>query len=418
MKKVLIACHGFPPNPGIGGRRWAKFAKYLAQKDVEVHVICSENISDDVSFWQEDAASEKIHRHYLPYNYPHILMSESDRLVDKLTYRLTSFWYNAIQKYRIYDRTFLWEKQFTEKVKQLRAEHQIDNLIVTGAPFYWMHHAAGMKAADPSIRLFLDFRDHWIGSVNYGIAQLAGEALKFEQKIWKDVFTWSDYAFSPNPIMPGEMKEALWFETKTQFLELSHAYDPDDLAAHQAIPAEKNPNELRFVYGGTLYNRGSKQSLIELKQALDKLEAESPVLYEKIRFDFYTPEQHFAALFKSHQDKVRFMPSVGTEIFNKIKSADFCLLFLSDHNKDYQTTKFVEFLTLRKPFVLIGPRGYVGDFIEKNNLGRCLEQGQIVDGVINLAKGADAVVSEYNATFDNSKYSLDKVTDTLIGMLK
>ena len=38
-KKILLICWDFPPNNGIGGRRWAKLIKYLAKSDVECHVM-------------------------------------------------------------------------------------------------------------------------------------------------------------------------------------------------------------------------------------------------------------------------------------------------------------------------------------------------------------------------------------------
>ena len=69
-KRVIILCYGFPPNTGIGGRRWAKFAKYLAKKSWQVEVVCKKNTSAKISTWENDVAQENIRRHFIKSNYP------------------------------------------------------------------------------------------------------------------------------------------------------------------------------------------------------------------------------------------------------------------------------------------------------------------------------------------------------------
>ena len=43
LKHVLLISYSYPPYPGIGGRRWAKFSKYLSRLGFVIHVI--DNIS-------------------------------------------------------------------------------------------------------------------------------------------------------------------------------------------------------------------------------------------------------------------------------------------------------------------------------------------------------------------------------------
>ena len=58
--KILIVCYSFPPHPGIGGRRWAKFSKSLSLKGYDIFVVGAKNIYDEASSWSKDVDEEKI----------------------------------------------------------------------------------------------------------------------------------------------------------------------------------------------------------------------------------------------------------------------------------------------------------------------------------------------------------------------
>ena len=71
---ILLICHGFPPVRGIGGRRWAKFAKELARRGYTVHVIRSAGSKGRMdSLWSEDTRHEGIVHHPLPHAYPAVM---------------------------------------------------------------------------------------------------------------------------------------------------------------------------------------------------------------------------------------------------------------------------------------------------------------------------------------------------------
>ena len=68
---ILIISHTFPPYKGIGGRRWAKFAKELARRGHPVHVVHSAGSEDLMgSLWTDDADRPGITAHPLPQRYP------------------------------------------------------------------------------------------------------------------------------------------------------------------------------------------------------------------------------------------------------------------------------------------------------------------------------------------------------------
>jgi hypothetical protein len=58
QKNILIICT-FPPAPSIGGRRWAKFSKYLTRAGINVSVFAAKSNKGDKSLWTKDVEDIK-----------------------------------------------------------------------------------------------------------------------------------------------------------------------------------------------------------------------------------------------------------------------------------------------------------------------------------------------------------------------
>jgi Cft2 family RNA processing exonuclease len=64
-----------------------------------------------------------------------------------------------------------------------------------------------------------------------------------------------------------------------------------------------------------------------------------------------------------------FRKPIGNDIFSELIKSDFIILLYAEHNMNFKTTKFFEFMSLNKPFFYLGPIGDVANTIEKNNMG-------------------------------------------------
>ena len=73
-RKVLLVSYIFPPFPGVGGRRWAKFSRELAKRDYEVFVVATQNPFKTESQWMEDIRHDRIHVEYIPMGFPKDLL--------------------------------------------------------------------------------------------------------------------------------------------------------------------------------------------------------------------------------------------------------------------------------------------------------------------------------------------------------
>src|SRR6266853_2028189 len=116
-QKLLIISHVFPPAPGIGGRRWAKFAKYLHRKGYGITVLTAETISNSVSEWTDDAKGLKIET--LPFHFPKIVANPENSIFKKLSYYVWVGILKFLKRGNYFDKTIFWKKQITKKISKL-----------------------------------------------------------------------------------------------------------------------------------------------------------------------------------------------------------------------------------------------------------------------------------------------------------
>src|SRR5690242_19270614 len=129
---ILLACFDFPPNQGIGGRRWAKLAKGLARKGYHVHVIKSDPITSNTkSPWTDDTEHPNIHIHSIKRTYPQSVSHTGTSVFDKLMYRYHLLKLKTTEPGTIYDVAIGWELSFRKKAEELIRKWNIRNVIAT-----------------------------------------------------------------------------------------------------------------------------------------------------------------------------------------------------------------------------------------------------------------------------------------------
>lgn len=414
-KEILLICYSFPPNPGIGGRRWAKFSKYLAKLGYTIHVLTQPHTQTGSSKWTQDVSHPNIIVHEIPSGYPKL--QSGHNIFEKIKNRLTIWYLWAICKGTIYDRSIFWKSRLIPYAQKLLDQTEIQHIIVTGAPFHTFYYVSDLKESHPYIQILLDYRDPWTTSKVYGMQELSERRIAFEKRIECLALQSADIVMSPydtKELLKQAIKES---QSNAYFYNLSHAYDPDDIP-NTLSSVESSGEKIRLIYGGTLY-LGVDACLKALADALDMMKQTNPELYHRLEFHFYTPEQKFQALFSSsHAEIVHFhLPIPAKEIFQEIAAMDICLLFLSDYNKNFRTTKFYEFLTLRKPFLLLGEKGETARYIEEHSLGHALEQTEINAPSLSRLLPAMASRQNFNHTFEVERFSYPAITDTFSHLL-
>ena len=344
VKKVLIIAYTFPPAAGIGGRRWAKFAKYLTNKNIEIKVIAAKNQTNSISNWNNDITKLNDKTSYInPGFTKHLIITHPTTIKEKILYRLAKFYAMKTQKGNYYDKSGQW----VDKVLPI-IEQEIEN---------------GFKY--PEINYIIDFRDPWVTNrTAYGFASLSKERQKFEINAEYLSISRADVIMTVANEMTNYFKNLPTAKPETKFITIPNGFDKDDFIG--SVATKTNPDKLKFILTGTLYEK-SLHILEELVDSLSLLKKSNLEVYNKLEFNFYgSVPGPFLSLTKTH-DCIQFKGQVSLkEAYNQIGNSDLCMLFLTDDLTFSFSTKFYEYIANNKPIAVFSNKGETAQFIEQN----------------------------------------------------
>ena len=414
---ILIISHTFPPYRGIGGRRWAKFAKALARKGHVVHVIHSAGAHDlKGSFWTDDIAHPGIMVHPLPQRYPTVLFKRPlNSLFEKLTYRCWMKVMPLLVKGNWYDKSVFWEDQLLAASRKLITAHGIRHVIVSGAPFRLMAHVLKLKEEYPGLNLIADFRDPWTWGHVYGHGGMGKAREAYEQQLESSVIRGFDRLLSPAPAIVEHLRNTYGGDP-ARYVHLPHAIDPEEIGT----ATERMENDtFRMIYAGSLYGAQEAEAYFDaLLKAFQRTRELHPEAFARSELDLYiTGHDTSAYLAKVQaaglQHTIHFHPPLpAKDLFPRIAAADLVLIFIPTTNKDFLGTKFTEIFYLRRPIVHIGVEGLVSETIVKNKLGVSIAVDRLRDELPALIRGERNV--EIDPHYDLSGHLLDHITDRLV----
>ena len=409
MKNILIITELFPPVPGIGGRRWAKFAKYFTLQGAHVHVICApfDKEIHDESLWTDDVANNpQIHIHTHALKYPEILNTVPKSIIEKLNYKSAEAKLKMLTKGSIYDRTLFWGADYVELVEEMICKHQIDLIIATIAPVNLAYQIVPLKQKYPKVQFVADFRDPWTMSSSYGFPQVNADRQKEEERKEYEVCKHFDVITAPNQLILNDLSKLHQLPI-SKFYELIHAADSDDyLSSFQASPAIKSSNRKRIAIVGTMYEN--------LQQEFDDLFTATHSL-EDLEFHFYASNVKEQYLRKAKAEKVHFhQPLKPSLLFEELKAYDFLFIIYNKNMLNLMYTKVVEFICVKVPVVLIGQEGEASDFIIENGLGKLIKNERISEEVATILNNK----FEINQDFDCSKFKFELVANNFIQRLE
>jgi glycosyltransferase involved in cell wall biosynthesis len=414
---VLLICHGFPPIRGVGGRRWAKFAKELARRGHPVHVIRNAGVpADRTSLWTTEVQHPLIHHHPLPQRFPSVMTKRPlTTFGEKLMYR---FWCKVLPllaKGNWRDVTVLWQQQLLAEASRLVQQQNIRQVIVTGAPFRLMRFGAELKQRLPQIRLVLDFRDEWTWAGHYGLASMGPQRNREEAALEASAMAAADAVISPHRAVLDHLEKA-YAGSPARFHLVPHTVDPDDF---DLTAPPKADGLFRMIYAGSLYgDEEARAYFTELLKALGSMGSPDAGATRKFRCDLYITghdtrwyEEQVAA--RNLTSVVHFHPRLPPkEVFKEIHAADLVIAFIPHVNRNILGTKFQEIFYCGTPLLHVGDAGLVGRTILEKRMGGSITVAELAVELPRIIRGERVVSCDRHA--DHRSYLLPQVTDLLV----
>lgn len=402
---VLIICSIFPPCPGIGGRRWAKFAKALAARGHTVHVLHAACTGDDRrSLWTDDIAHPRIIRHPLPPRYPLVLRKwPLTSLMDKLSYR---FWRTVVKlvvKGNWMDRSALWRPTLLNAADALIRTHGIRHVVATGAPFHLLVHTLELRERHPGLRTVVDLRDPWTWGDIYGMRSLSPRRMRHEHALERRAIRGHDRVLAPARAILDHLR-ATYPDAADRLDLLPHPVDPDDRSVDAAVPDD---GLFRVVYAGSLYAPVLFEAFLEKVMAsFDRLRRTDPARFERVRYDAYVIGDPIEPLARKVaaaglSDRITFHEPIPPKALNaQLQRADLVLIFMPPEKKDILTTKFSELFQMRAPILHVGEPGAVSTAITEGGHGRSVRLEELESELTALLRGERVVEVRQDAEDD------------------
>lgn len=419
-KTILLAAFAFPPYKSIGSRRWAKFAKYLAQKGYRLFVIASENPYQEAGNWLNDIIHENIQIYYLPYTYPKILKNNSSSFRNRLIRKAILAAIQIVCKGNLSDEAIFWKHAFLKKAEELIIKHKVNVVISTSPPFRLSFYTCLLKKKFPQLKVISDFRDVWSDGRVFGKEKFKKSVEQFENRMEDYVFRESDFlTFTDSQIITNTIKKNPKIDV-SKFVLLPHAFDIDDYNSIQLKKEQKKGNTIVFVFGGTLTSPCIEEVAVPLWNSLVKMKKEMPEIYYRLKFIFYHTNILFNKRLKAFPLDDIFevrQPITEEAFFQTLAQADYPVSILSDFLKDYITTKNISYLPFKKPIVLIANTGRATQMIEENNLGYVLTPKDCYNTLLKIVDDHDLGVNKFNQSYDIESHSFEKVTDIIEKLL-
>lgn len=366
-QKVVIVAYTFPPDDGIGARRWTKFAKYLHLAGCEVNVISfQKKESSKKSPWSDDVAAFKDRTYRIPYKQPYyIRKSVAKTPLEKASYHLSRTLKENTWKGYLYDAVIGSEKLIEKKLKK-HYENGCRHFIVTGAPFYLCYYVSKFKLKNPDITVLSDFRDPWTWGAGYGYSAMSEKRMIEERKIERRTVENSSYVSCPTEVMRDKLWK-LYPEYKQKIKLLPHCLDKDDVQ-FESDNTQRNDDIIKIVFGGTIYT-GVEGNLKEFLQFIR--ESNQSGNEKKIYCEFYVANQITDSEILAFQNEyVTFEKTINSkEFLRKVYESDYYLTLYSNSLKDVVSTKFMELMYLTNNVLYIGEEGEISRFIETNEMG-------------------------------------------------
>lgn len=378
--KLLVIASVFPPNPGIGGRRWAKFAKVLSADGYEIHVLKPKKIIGETSLWSRDVLQPSIYVHTFNLAFQKVTDYTNRQLLNRILRRLFYFFFKK-SVYYFTDTSSLSIKEIRKAAISIIDQQGISTVVISANPNYYYVGYLLKKHYGDKINIILDYRDLWNDHSYYEIFfKRSKRQIAYSNKIENLALNHCDYLITVDRHMmnilekrisnPGVKKKVIY-----------NGFDKDDFKKFDQIHEKrKKGDQINLFFAGSIGEDLTEVLRLFLDAFLD-LEKKAPDLFSKIKIEIYcnSNNSYIRQLKKekrAHNLILKENMITMDEYVTKLHDADYGLLFSSEEYSHSFFTKYYDYLYLHKRIVNVGYlKGDLSVFIENSAIGLSFIKG-------------------------------------------
>lgn len=417
---ILIISSYFPPVPGVGGRRWAKFVKYLSRKEgVNVHVISAKNTVKDVkSSFADELKSVDFKHTQLPSNYPkylEFLEFWKPTLFRKIMFRVQLADLKKKVKGNYWDFSVLWGEHFKKTIPDIIQKEGITKLIVSGPPYRYIKFAHGLKKDFPNLEVILDYRDPW-NDFNDPFP-ISEDRHKYERALEKEMLQKVDKI-----ITVSAFQKSLIEKNQPQSAPIHLVPNGFDHEDYQDNIRSKEPSDkIKLVHFGTLHYL-KDYYWVPFFKAHARLKKDRPDLYDLIEIHLvgYCPHQ-VSDFIKELDLNVKIHGILDPfEAYGELNQADVALWFKYDGSPGDFATKFGDYISVNKFMWTFSVKGAVTEHIETNDIGKVFyrDNAELEETIYqSFLEIQDESKRTFNPDYDASKLQIVNLTERLLEVL-
>jgi len=410
QKRLLVISYTFPPSNKIGGRRWSKFSKYLIKNNVDIRILTSsDNIGEELTHNFENLID------LIDFNYPKYLGINPSNMLEKFLYKLSLIYSKLITKKNFYDKAVHGKKNLLKKVEYY-INLGYNNVLVSIAPFHLATYISEIILKYPKVNFIVDFRDPWVGNkTSYGYYSLNEKRKSIEKKSEKQVLERFDNVVSVSDSITTVLKNKLP-NSKAFFTTIPNGFDREDYLNLEFEKIITSKSKIRLVFTGTFYN-SAKKYLTLLSKWLDEIKAQNIEIYNIIYIDFFGTINIQNSIFNTHKNVIFHGLKSKDVVYKEILKSDGCLLFLTDDINYSFSSKFCDYIALKKPIIVFSNKGFTSNYIDENNIGHSLSFENSFKIFLETLVNLKSKSSKYYLNFNFEHFDLKYITKDLLKIL-
>lgn len=357
MNNLSIYCYKYPPNQGVGGRRWHLFANRLLDLGYNVRVI-SKMPDSPLANIKNQTFLRKSKNRLFPWD-----RNKND---SKLIWHLQKLIAKLSIKGLIWEEVTYLKKEIITSVKQ-DIDNKVDCIIVSCAPFRWAYYISKYLAEyeGEKPKLIVDIRDPWSSNRLSYFSSSSAKVIHEEAELERYTINKADHVFF---VAEKDAENAKRNNTNTNISWVPNGADLTKvLNLKKPHKKSKLLGQIHIVFAGTLYKGGEEFLLTFIKDLNTQLQQNNKPTAHWTIIGIWSPE--IISKVKASTD-CSFLGVIEPKLIEQeILQADFACSYVSPKLNYAINTKIIEAAALRVPVILLSQKGEVSEFLIRNNLG-------------------------------------------------